>query len=277
MKTSNNKYVIENNIQIADGIFKMILSGDCSSFVAPGQFINIEIDGLYLRRPISISDYDEKSFTIIYKVVGEGTRVMSLMRAGKELSILAPLGNGYDLKKIHQTPLIVGGGVGIPPMYGLVKRLLQEDKLPTVVLGFNSIKDIYYVDEFIKLKVNVFVTTVDGSRYNRGFVTDLIHSKNSSGGEVSGILATNFETNGGDGNSTTGINELVICDFDYVCACGPEPMLEALSKIDCEGQFSFESRMGCGFGACMGCSKKTRDGYKRICKEGPVLFKSDVY
>ncbi len=275
MKISDNKYVIENNNSIADGVYEMVLSGDCTSFNSPGQFVNIEIEGLFLRRPISVADYCGDRFTIIYKVVGEGTRAMSKMTAGKVLSILAPLGNGYDVEKISPRTLIVGGGVGIPPMYGLAKALTQNGQHPTIILGFNSAKDIYYIKEFLELGVDVFVTTVDESNYNKGFVTDLISQNKNKEWIVSGVLVEN-ENSLSTSGLIEGKKEIITRKFDYICACGPEPMLKALSQIDCDGQFSFESRMGCGFGACMGCSRKTKDGYKRVCKEGPVLFKNEV-
>lgn len=233
--------IIENKA-LTDTVYQMKLQGDTSAITAPGQFVNILLDGLYLRRPISVCDVEHDVLTIVYKVVGKGTQKMSQMQKG-QLDILSGLGNGYDLLKSGETPVLVGGGVGVPPMYLLCKELLRQGKHPSVILGFNKANEIFYKDEFEKLGVNVTVTTVDGSVGVRGFVTDALQD----------------------------------LDYSYVYTCGPEPMLRALWKsIKSSGQFSFEKRMGCGFGACMGCSCKTITGYKRICKEGPVLEKEEI-
>ena len=233
-------FEIISNEKIAESVYKMILSGDTSHITKPGQFINISIDGLYLRRPISVCDFDAETVTIIYKVVGTGTEKMSAMKKGVTLNILTGLGNGYDTSKAGSRALLVGGGVGVPPLYRLAKELDN----PIVVLGFNSASDVFYEDEFKKLCSDVYVTTADGSYGSKGFVTDVI--KNLEG-------------------------------YDYTFSCGPEPMLKALYDVtNVSGQFSFEERMGCGFGACMGCSCKTKYGNKRICKEGPVLVKEEI-
>lgn len=233
--------IIENKA-LTDTVYQMKLQGDTSAITAPGQFVNILLDGLYLRRPISVCDVEHDVLTIVYKVVGKGTQKMSQMQKG-QLDILSGLGNGYDLLKSGENPVLVGGGVGVPPMYLLCKELLRQGKHPSVILGFNKANEIFYKDEFEKLGVNVTVTTVDGSVGVRGFVTDALQD----------------------------------LDYSYVYTCGPEPMLRALWKsIKSAGQFSFEKRMGCGFGACMGCSCKTITGYKRICKEGPVLEKEEI-
>ena len=220
----------------------MVLGGDTSAITASGQFVNIQLDGMFLRRPISVCDYDENSLTIIYKVVGKGTQAMSMMTSG-ELDILTGLGNGYDLSLCGEHPVLVGGGVGVPPMYNLAKKLLAERKKVTVILGFNTKSEIFYEEEFKNLGCDVLVTTVDGSYGIKGFVTDALK-------EVS---------------------------YSYFYSCGPEPMLKALYKAtSTSGQMSFEERMGCGFGACMGCSCKTLTGYKRICKDGPVMRKEEI-
>ncbi len=235
-------FTIETNRPLTDNVFLMKLRGDVSEITAPGQFINIKLDGLYLRRPISVCDRDEDSVTIIYKVVGKGTEQMSLMQSG-ELDVLTGLGNGYDVTLSGEKPLLVGGGVGVPPLYMLAKKLIAEGKDVSVILGFNTASEVFYKDEFEALGAKVFVTTVDGSMGIKGFVT----------------------------------NALDNIDYSYVYTCGPEPMLKALYKaIKTSGQFSFEERMGCGFGACMGCSCKTVTGYKRICKDGPVLEKEEI-
>ena len=237
-----DKYKISENSKIAPGVFKMILKGNTGAFTAPGQFLNIKIDGLFLRRPISLCDLNGDELTIIYKVVGKGTEELSGMKAGEELDILTGLGNGYDMTLSGDRPLLIGGGVGVPPMYLLAKRLREKNKEVSVILGFNTVSELFFEDEFKKLGCRVFVTTADGSYGVKGFVTDALTS-----------------------------------DYTYVYSCGPEPMLKALYRtIKTSGQFSFEERMGCGFGACMGCTCKTITGYKRICKDGPVLKKEEI-
>lgn len=236
----NNICTILSNKQLVPGMWEMKLEGDASEISAPGQFINIRLENCYLRRPISICDWKEDQITIIYKTVGKGTRTMADLRPGKELELLCPLGNGYDLSAISQRPVLAGGGAGVPPMYGLAKRLVAQRKQPNVVLGFQTKAEVFYETEFKALGVQVRIMTADGSYGEKGFVTD------------------GFET------------------ADYGCACGPEPMLKAVADKVTDGQFSFEARMGCGFGGCMGCSCKTKYGYKRICKEGPVLQKEEI-
>ena len=236
-------YEIKSNTQLTDSIYEMVLIGDTSSITAPGQFINIKLDGFYLRRPISICDYNENTITIIYKVVGEGTAVMSEMKAGDTLDVLCGLGNGFDTSKSSKKPVLIGGGVGVPPMYNLCKKLVAEGKEVTVILGFNKKDEIFYEDEFKKLGADVKVTTVDGSYGIKGFVTDALK-----------------ET-----------------EYTYFFTCGPMPMFKAIeSTATTSGQYSFEERMGCGFGACMGCSCKTKYGNKRICKDGPVLEREEI-
>ena len=228
---------------IAKDVYKMVLGGDTSAILGSGGFVNIKIDGLFLRRPISVCDYDDKTLTLIYKNVGAGTKKLSEMESGTVLDILVGLGNGYDISKSGDAPLLIGGGVGVPPLYKLCKLLIAEGKKPTVILGFNSACDVFYEKEFSALGAKVLVTTADGSYGTRGFVTNVM-----------------------DG-----------LDYSYFYTCGPEPMLKAVHKATkTSGQMSFEERMGCGFGACMGCSCKTLTGYKRICKEGPVMEKEEI-
>ena len=235
-------FTILSNTALTDNVYKMVLSGDTSAITAAGQFVNIQLDGLFLRRPISVCDYNDSTLTIIYKVVGKGTQAMSKMASG-ELDILTGLGNGYDLSISGDAPVLVGGGVGVPPMYNLAKKLLEEGKKVTVILGFNTKSEIFYEEEFKKLGCAVLATTVDGSYGIQGFVTDALKEVN----------------------------------YSYFYSCGPEPMLKALYKATTtSGQMSFEERMGCGFGACMGCSCKTLTGYKRICKDGPVMRKEEI-
>ncbi len=234
---------VESNKKIAYNVYEMLLNGDCLDITASGQFINIKIDGFYLRRPISVCDYSDNSVLIIYKVVGKGTEVMSTMSVDTELDVLVGLGNGYNLAKSGDKPLLLGGGAGVPPMYRLCKDLIVEGKTPSVILGFNSKCDVFYENEFAALGVKTYVTTADGSYGTKGFVTDVMKD----------------------------------LDYTYFYTCGPEPMLKAICNVaDTSGQLSFEERMGCGFGACMGCSCKTLTGNKRICKEGPVLEKEEI-
>ena len=222
----------------------MILEGETKYIKKPGQFINIKIDGFYLRRPISICEYNENEIKIIYKVVGEGTEVLSSYKEGKMLDILTGLGNGFETNNSGETPLLIGGGVGTPPMYELCKELRKANKNVIVVLGFNSKEDVFYEEEFKKLGADVYVTTVDGTYGVKGFVTDVIKTLN---------------------------------DYSYFYCCGPIPMLKAVyNETNTSGELSFEERMGCGFGACMGCSCKTKNGNKRICLNGPVLKKEEI-
>ena len=273
-------FSILENVQLNDSVYKMKLKGDVSANTKPGQFVNIKLDGLFLRRPISVCDVEGDVLTIIYKVVGKGTdqlskmqngsldilsglgngydeslsgdsplligkgtKQMSEMTSGQSLDILTGLGNGYDLSKAGDKPMLLGGGVGVPPLYLLAKRLIAQGKKVSVILGFNKKEEVFYFNEFKELGCEVLITTVDGSLGIKGFVTDGIDKVN----------------------------------YSYVYTCGPEPMLKAVyKKINTSGQFSFEERMGCGFGACMGCSCKTLYKNKRICKDGPVLFKEEI-
>ncbi len=236
-------FKIIENTPLTETVYKMKLQGDVSDITSSGQFVNIKLDGFYLRRPISVCDCENDVLTLIYKVVGKGTEQMSKMTAGEELNILTGLGNGYDLSLAGDKPLLLGGGVGVPPLYMLCKKLIAEGKKVSVVLGFNTKAEVFCEDDFKALGAEVFVTTVDGSYGIKGFVTDAMKD----------------------------------IDYTYFYTCGPEPMLKAIYKASAtSGQFSFEERMGCGFGACMGCSCKTITGYKRICKEGPVLKKEEI-
>ena len=236
-------FQIAENTPLTDSVLRMRLVGDVSDITASGHFINIKLDGLYLRRPISVYDRDEESVTIIYKVVGKGTEQMRDMKVGETLDVLTGLGNGYDLSTSGDRPLLLGGGVGVPPLYMLAKKLIAEGKRVSVILGFNTRDEIFCEEEFRALGCDVTVTTVDGSYGTKGFVTDAMKD----------------------------------IDYTYFYTCGPEPMLKAIYRAaKTEGQFSFEERMGCGFGACMGCSCKTVTGYKRICKDGPVLRKEEI-
>ena len=236
-------FEIKSNELIAKAVYKMVLLGDTADITASGQFVNIKLDGFFLRRPISVCDSTEGELTLVYKVVGRGTEAMSQMKAGEKLDILTGLGNGYDTAKSGDKPLLVGGGVGVPPLYKLARLLVAEGKQVSVILGFNTKDEVFYKEEFEALGAKVYVSTVDGSMGTKGFVTDCLKD----------------------------------IDYTYFYTCGPEPMLKALyGATTTSGSFSFEERMGCGFGACMGCSCKTVTGNKRICKEGPVLTKEDI-
>lgn len=239
-------YTLRSNERLTPAVWRMTLEGDTQWITAPGQFVNVELDGCYLRRPISVCDWDERTITLIYKVVGEGTALMAGLRPGARLDLLTGLGNGFDVTKGSRRELLVGGGVGVPPLYNLAKRLLADGREVAVVLGFNTAAEVFYRDEFAQLGCRVVVATADGTEGVRGFVTDAIRE--------SGLA------------------------YDYFYACGPLPMLRALSDAtgDIPGELSFEERMGCGFGGCMGCSCQTKNGAKRICKEGPVLKKEEV-
>lgn len=236
-------FKITENTPLTKTVYKMKLQGDVSDITSSGQFVNIKLDGLYLRRPISVCDCEDGVLTLIYKVVGKGTEQMAKMTEGEELNILTGLGNGYDISLAGDKPLLLGGGVGVPPLYMLCKKLIAEGKKVSVVLGFNTKDEIFCEEDFKALGAEVFVTTADGSYGIKGFVTDAMKD----------------------------------IDYSYFYTCGPEPMLKAIFKASAtSGQFSFEERMGCGFGACMGCSCKTVTGYKRICKDGPVLEKEEI-
>ena len=236
-------FKLKENKQIAKNTYLSVLSGDTSHITASGQFVNIKLDGFYLRRPISVCDVNGDELTLIYKAVGSGTEAMAKTPAGAEWLVLTGLGNGYNLEKSGDRPLLIGGGAGVPPMYYLCKLLLAEGKKPTVILGFGSRDEVFFKEEFEALGVKVYVTTVDGTEGIKGFVTDAM-------GEI---------------------------DYTYFYTCGPEPMLKAIyDKSETSGQFSFEERMGCGFGACMGCTCKTKYGNKRICRDGPVLEKEEI-
>lgn len=237
-------YEILENTNIAKDVYKMILKGETKYINKPGQFINIKIPNFYLRRPISVCDYNENTITIIYKVFGNGTDQLSKMQSGEELDILTGLGNGFDINCSGNTPILVAGGVGVPPMYKLCKELIKNGKKPTVILGFNTKDEIFYENEFKELGVNVLISTLDGTYGTKGLVTEIIKE---------------------------------LKDYTYYYACGPMPMLKAIHEmISTDGQLSLEERMGCGFGACMGCTIQTKNGSKRVCKEGPVFTKEEL-
>ena len=236
-------FTILENTPLTKDVYRMVLSGDTSAITAPGQFVNIQLTGKFLRRPISVCDWEAEKLTLVYKVVGHGTEQMRSMKAGETLDILTGLGNGYDMTLCGDKPVLLGGGVGVPPMYGLAKKLRQQGIEVSVILGFNTASEIFYEEEFKALGCHVTVATADGSYGVKGFAT----------------------------------TPLADMDYTYFYTCGPEPMLKAVYKATAtSGQMSFEERMGCGFGACMGCSCKTLTGNKRICKEGPVMKKEEI-
>ena len=238
---NDSVFTITSNLPLTSSVFELRLSGDTSSITSPGQFVNIKLDHLFLRRPISVCDVNDDELTLIYKVVGRGTEQMAGLKPGTTLSILTGLGNGYDLAAAGDAPLLLGGGVGIPPLYLLAKELRTKNKAVQVILGFNTKAEIFYENEFRALGCQVMVTTVDGSYGIKGFVTDALPQ-----------------------------------DYSYFYTCGPLPMLKSVYRsTKTSGEFSLEERMGCGFGACMGCSMETKDGPRRVCKEGPV-FKKEV-
>lgn len=236
-------FTILKNEMLAPATFRMVLGGDTTAITAPGQFVNIALTGKFLRRPISVCDWEGENLTLIYKVVGQGTAQMSRMAPGESLDLLTGLGNGYNLEKSGDKPLLIGGGAGIPPLYALAKKLIAQGKTPSVILGFNKKDELFLEKEFKTLGIPVTVATADGSLGVKGFVTDAMPE----------------------------------AGYTYLYTCGPEPMLRAIDgKAASSGQFSFEERMGCGFGACMGCTCKTKYGNKRICREGPVLEREEI-
>ena len=242
-KMKDTLFELISSEKIAKNTYEWVLKGDTSDIRAPGQFVNIKLDGFYLRRPISVCDVVGDKLTLIFKAVGQGTEKMAEMKPGEKLLVLTGLGNGYSLDKSGDLPLLIGGGAGVPPMYMLCKELIKEGKKPTVILGFGSKDEVFYKEKFTNLGANVLVSTVDGTEGIKGFVTDA----------MMGV------------------------EYTYFFTCGPEPMLKAVyDKSESSGQFSFEERMGCGFGACMGCSCETKYGYKRICRDGPVLEKEEI-
>ncbi len=235
---------IIRNEALTDAVYMMVLEGDTSAITNCGQFVDLRLPEKYLRRPISVCDYDSEHLTLIYKVVGSGTEIMAKLPVGTELDVLTGLGNGYDTSLSGDHPVLVGGGVGVPPMYNLCKKLIAEGKHPQVVLGFNVASEIFLAEEFKALGAEVYIATADGSVGTKGFVTDVI--KNLS--------------------------------YTYFYSCGPMPMFKAMENVmTTSGQYSFEERMGCGFGACMGCTIQTKSGYKRVCKDGPVFFREEVF
>ena len=237
-------YEIVANEALTSAVYRMVLRGDTQWITAAGQFVNVALEGKYLRRPISICDYDDSTITIIYKVVGEGTRMMSQMHSGQQLDLLTGLGNGFSIDNSISAPLLVGGGVGIPPLYNLARKLISSGRKVQVILGFNTASEIFYEKQFRELGADVTVATMDGSAGVRGLVTDALPAAG---------------------------------EFDYLYSCGPIPMLKALAHaVDVPGQFSFDERMGCGFVGCMGCTCKTKYGNKRICREGPVLHSDEI-
>ncbi len=237
-------FTVTENACLAKDIWRMRLRGDTSAVTAPGQFVNLKLEGFFLRRPISVCDVEGNVLTLIYKPLGQGTRLMTSFLPGKELDVLSGLGNGFDPALSGEKPLLVGGGVGIPPLYLLCRRLAQRGVQPAVILGFNTREEVFLEAEFRALGASVTALTADGSYGKKGLVTDGIRA--SSG-------------------------------YTYLYTCGPEAMLKAVYQVcDSSGQFSFEERMGCGFGACMGCTCKTKYGNKRICKDGPVLTKEEI-
>ena len=237
-------FTIVSNEALTSAVYKMVLEGDTSAIGGCGQFVDLRLPKKYLRRPISVCDYDETTLTLIYKVVGSGTEMMASLPAGTKLDVLTGLGNGYDTSLSGDRPVLVGGGVGVPPMFSLCKKLIAEGKHPQVVLGFNAASEIFLAEQFRSLGAQVYIATADGSVGTKGFVTDVIKNM----------------------------------EYTYFYSCGPMPMFKAMEQVmTTPGQYSFEERMGCGFGACMGCTIQTKSGYKRVCKDGPVFFREEVF
>ena len=237
-------FTIVSNVALTDVVYKMVLEGDTSAITNCGQFVDLRLPEKYLRRPISVCDYDEATLTLIYKVVGSGTEIMAALPVGTKLDVLTGLGNGYDTTLSGDRPVLVGGGVGVPPMFNLCKKLIAEGKHPQVVLGFNTGSEVFLADDFKALGAQVTIATANGDLGTKGFVTDVLKD----------------------------------LTYTYFYSCGPMPMFKAMEKVmQTSGQYSFEERMGCGFGACMGCTIQTASGYKRVCKDGPVFFREEVF
>ncbi len=237
-------FILEENVPLTGDVYRLALRGDTSAVTAPGQFVNLRLDGFFLRRPFSVCDWEEDRLLILYKILGQGTAAMTALSPGEKINALTGLGNGFDMSCAGERPLLAGGGVGIPPLYGLAKRLCAQGARPRAALGFNTAADQILVREFADLGVETVVATADGSAVLRGLVTDAMAS---------------------------------VTDYSHLYTCGPEAMLRAVYGIcRTDGQFSFEERMGCGFGACMGCSCETKYGSKRICRDGPVLRKEEI-
>ena len=236
-------FEIVSNRNLAPNVYEMVLRGSSTGDCTPGRFVQLKMDSFYLRRPISVCDAEEGKLTLVYKTVGRGTEAMAQYESGKRIDVLTGLGNGYDLDKSGDRPLLIGGGAGVPPMYLLTRRLLAQGKQPTVILGFNKAEEIFYEEQFRALGIKTIIATADGSVGVKGFVTDAMEG----------------------------------LDYTYTYACGPEPMLKAVyNRAATSGEYSFEERMGCGFGVCMGCTCETKYGNKRICKDGPVLTKEEI-
>ena len=236
-------FEIVSNRNLAPGVYEMVLRGASTEDCTPGRFVQLKLDSFYLRRPISVCDAEDGKLTLVYKTVGRGTEAMAQYECGKRIDVLTGLGNGYDLDNSGDRPLLIGGGAGVPPMYLLARKLMEQGKKPAVILGFNKAEEIFYADRFRELGIETIIATADGSVGLKGFVTDAMEG----------------------------------LDYSYTYACGPEPMLKAVyNRAATSGEYSFEERMGCGFGACMGCSCETKYGNKRICKDGPVLTKEEI-
>ena len=249
------QYTVTQNSPLTKTVYRLTLAGDTRAITRPGQFVQVAVPGYYLRRPLSVFDWypaENGSLTLVYKTLGHGTEAMSRLLPGHTLDVLPGLGNGYDTltnpdAAKANAPLLLGGGVGVPPLYGLAKQLLSQGKTPSAALGFNTQSEVILQADFEALGIPTWVATVDGTAGVKGFVTDAAQQAGA---------------------------------FDYAYACGPEPMLKAVYRLCDErrvsGQFSFEERMACGFGACMGCSCQTKYGSKRICKDGPVLTREEI-
>ena len=290
--------VISNRpVDALSKVYQMELSG-CSEEQRPGQFVNIELDGLFLRRPISVCDWKDGVLTLLYKLVGKGTALMATLQPGARLDVLCSLGNGFDIDIPALTrpdvptiagpdiparpdvpafarPLLVGGGIGTAPLYLLARRLKERGVSPTVILGFNTASEIIYEKEFKALGLRTLVTTVDGSYGTPGFVTDALPLLASASDPSSVGASVSDPSTVGD--SVSDPSTVGASGYDYCFACGPMPMLRALApKLASPAQFSLEERMGCGTGICMGCTCPQLTGTKRICKDGPVFRLDEI-
>lgn len=234
--------LIVSNVNVAKDTYRMLIEAKMASEMKAGQFVNVKCDGFLLKRPISISSIEDGKFAIVYKVVGNGTKELATKKRGDEVEFFGPLGSFYPIHEELDEVLLIGGGVGVPPLFELAKQYRNLNKKVYVVLGFNDRESKFYEASFLALGCEVYVATMDGSYGTKGTVIDAINENN------------------------------ITCDFTY--SCGPVPMLRAVEAKYSKGYMSFESRMACGIGACMACvakDKKEENMYHRICKEGPVF------
>jgi len=238
----DSEFIVRSRKSLTPNVFEMTLEGDTSAMSSPGQFVDVLLPGRFLRRPFAAASWTGKTLTLLCKVVGGGTEQMAGLAEGSSLRVLTGLGRGFSLPAAGGRPLLVGGGMGLAPLFALAKSLGGDCRC---VFGFNAASDVFYLDEFKALGCEVSVATLDGSMGTKGFVTDAV-----AAGKIG---------------------------YDRFYACGPTPMLRAFcASTSASGQVSLEARMGCGVGLCVGCTIETKSGPARVCKEGPVFDKEEI-